>query len=233
MSEQATMTPSLLSLTNVGKHFGVTAHDRIDILQDVNFNAVAGQQYAIVGPSGSGKSTLLYLMGLLDKPSVGKVLYAGQDVTQLSDNQRSKLRNDAFGFVYQFHYLMSEFTALENVMMPGLIRGDDSAMLEARGMELLEQVGVAARAGHYPSMLSGGEQQRVALARGLMNRPQILLADEPTGNLDPHSAELVFELLQQISRDENMTLILVTHNHDLARRCDRRYQMDEGRLIEQ
>lgn len=233
MSEQATMPQNLLSLTNVGKHFGVTAHDRIDILQDVNFNAVAGQQYAIVGPSGSGKSTLLYLMGLLDKPSVGKVLYAGQDVTQLSDNQRSKLRNDAFGFVYQFHYLMSEFTALENVMMPGLIRGDDSTMLEARGMELLEQVGVAARAGHYPSMLSGGEQQRVALARGLMNRPQILLADEPTGNLDPHSAELVFELLQQISRDEKMTLILVTHNHDLARRCDRRYQMDEGRLIEQ
>ncbi len=218
----------LLELKNVSRTFKTEAEE-LDILQGVDFSINHGQTAAIVGPSGSGKSTLLYLMGLLDKPDNGHVLYEGKDLGAAGDAERSKLRNVAFGFVYQYHHLLPEFTAFENVLMPAIIGGKGNKENRTHAAELLEKVGLQERMAHFPAELSGGEQQRVAVARALLNRPKLLFADEPTGNLDTASAALVFDLFEELIRQEDAAVILVTHNRKLADKCDKLYTIEHGR----
>ncbi len=215
---------NLLTLENITRHFGETK-----ILQGVNLTLHEGEAVAIVGPSGSGKSTLLHVAGLLDVPNQGQVFLQGQDTARLSDDARAQRRNQTCGFVYQFHHLLREFTALENVALPASIGGKQPNLARAR--TLLEAVGLGHRLHHLPTQLSGGEQQRVAIARALMNRPALLLADEPTGNLDPHTAEAVTDLLFQLIAQEGMAALIVTHNPALAARCHRVLSMQEGHLV--
>lgn len=203
---------------------------KVQVLQGVDLTIGAGESVAIVGPSGSGKSTLLHVAGLLDKPSKGVVKVAGEEVKAWGDEAVSAVRNASFGFVYQFHHLLREFTAEENVLIPALIGGKATKETYARAAELLKAVGLSKRVGHYPHELSGGEQQRVALARALMNKPKLLLADEPTGNLDPHTAEGVMEMLFGLIENEGMSALIVTHNLELAKQCGRALKMDEGLL---
>ena len=220
---------AVLALRGIGRWYG-DGEGRVEVLRGVDLEIPAGKSVAIVGPSGSGKSTLLHVAGLLDKPDLGEVLVAGVDVAGLGDDKVAGLRNATCGFVYQFHHLLREFTALGNVMMPALIGGKGGAD-KARAEELLASVGLKTRMEHYPSQLSGGEQQRVAIARALMNRPKLLLADEPTGNLDPHTAEEVIGLLFGLIKKEGMSALIVTHNMELAARCDVALRMDEGHLL--
>jgi lipoprotein-releasing system ATP-binding protein len=203
---------------------------KVQVLQGVDLTIGVGESVAIVGPSGSGKSTLLHVAGLLDKPSKGVVKVAGSEVRAWGDEAVSAVRNASFGFVYQFHHLLREFTAEENVMIPALIGGKATQEMQARAADLLKAVGLTKRAGHYPHELSGGEQQRVALARALMNKPKLLLADEPTGNLDPHTAEGVMEMLFGLIENEGMSALIVTHNLELAKQCGRQLAMNEGLL---
>jgi lipoprotein-releasing system ATP-binding protein len=218
----------VLALAGIERWYGEGAA-RVDVLQGVDLTINAGQSVAIVGPSGSGKSTLLHVAGLLDRADKGSVRMNGADVAGLNDDAVAALRNSNCGFVYQFHHLLREFTALENVLMPALIGGGKPD--EKRAAGLLKAVGLTKRAGHYPHQLSGGEQQRVAVARALMNRPKLLLADEPTGNLDPHTADDVVEMLFGLVADEGMSALIVTHNMDLAERCDVVLRMEDGRLL--
>jgi lipoprotein-releasing system ATP-binding protein len=213
----------LLTLENLHRHFGDTV-----ILQGVNLTIQTGEAVAIVGPSGSGKSTLLHVAGLLDSPDEGRVVLQGQDVGKLRDDTRASLRNQSCGFVYQFHHLLREFTAVENVVLPSMIEGKRAEV--PRATALLQAVGLGHRLHHLPGQLSGGEQQRVAIARALMNRPALLLADEPTGNLDPHTAQEVTELLFRLIAQEGMAALIVTHNPALAARCHRQFTMHEGVL---
>ena len=215
----------LLELRDIQRHYG-----DVHVLNGVNLSVKAGESVAIVGPSGSGKSTLLHVAGLLDSPDSGKVLLQGKDVAKLGDDAKAALRNSSCGFVYQFHHLLREFTALENVLIPSRIAGGRGD--ETRARQLLQAVGLGARLQHLPSQLSGGEQQRVAIARALMNKPALLLADEPTGNLDPHTAETVADLLFGLMREEGMAALMVTHNPSLAARCDRVLTMHEGVLTD-
>lgn len=219
----------ILALTAITRHYN-EGPARVDVLQGVDFSLSEGEAVAIIGPSGSGKSTLMHIAGLLDAPDGGKVLVNNQPTAGLSDSKLSKLRNATFGFVYQHHHLLREFTALENVMLPARIGGKANAEAKQRAEHLLTAVGLGHRLTHYPSQLSGGEQQRVAIARALMNNPKVLLADEPTGNLDPHTADDVTEMLFNLVRTENLALLLVTHNPALAARCHRTLTMREGRL---
>lgn len=229
----------ILDLHTIGRWYddGTT---RVNVLKDIDFTIHPGESVAIVGPSGSGKSTLLHIAGLLDKPNAGEVWVGGVRADGLSDNQQASIRNQKFGFVYQHHHLLREFTAMENVEMPAKIGGsrilgarmlgsknmhEPSTLAFLRAKNLLEQVGLGHRLGHYPSQLSGGEQQRVAIARALMNRPALLLADEPTGNLDPHTAETVTDLLFNLINREGMAALIVTHNPALAARCSRIVKM--------
>lgn len=208
----------------------------VPVLRGVNLALHAGEAVAIVGPSGSGKSTLLQIAGLLDSPDNlpdSAVRVDGVAMTRGVDNQRADLRNLTCGYVYQSHHLLREFTALENVLMPARIGGANmigDETVQARGERLLQAVGLGHRMKHFPDQLSGGEQQRVAIARALMNRPRVLLADEPTGNLDPHTAEEVTTLLFDLIRQEGMAALIVTHNPVLAARCDRTLRMDDGLL---
>jgi lipoprotein-releasing system ATP-binding protein len=216
----------MLELVNITKRFaagGVT----LDILKGANLTLPKGQQVAIVGPSGSGKSTLLHIAGLLDSPTSGEVKLDGKVVSTLSDNAKAALRSKTFGFVYQYHHLLPEFTALENVMMPARIAGRTEPQ---RAKDLLARVGLSERLGHFPTQLSGGEQQRVALARALMNKPAVLFADEPTGNLDPATAGGVFDLFHDLAATDGLTVLLVTHNEALAARCSAAYRMNGGHL---
>lgn len=222
----------VLELRGIARWYGEGVQ-RVDVLRGVDLAVPAGKAIAIVGPSGSGKSTLLHVAGLLDKPDAGQVLVDGQDIAGLKDDAVASLRNRNCGFVYQFHHLLREFTALENVMMPYKIggqRGEEAA--RKRAEDLLVAVGLGRRVEHYPHQLSGGEQQRVALARALMNSPKLLLADEPTGNLDPHTADEVVEHLFGLVRDEGLSALIVTHNMELAARCDMVFTMADGRLAE-
>ena len=203
----------------------------LDVLVNIDFQVQPGERVAIVGPSGSGKSTLLQLLGGLDIPSSGDVLIQGQAITRLSDSARGKLRNRWLGFIYQFHHLLPEFSALENVMMPQLIAGVAEADAQKRAEELLDLVGLSARSAHGPSELSGGEQQRVAIARALANKPAVLLADEPTGNLDEDTAEQVFSLLMKVVREEGTAALIATHNLELAKQMDVIYRVDHGRIL--
>jgi len=190
----------------------------------------AGEMVAIVGESGSGKSTLLHLLGALDKPSEGEIYFSGRAYSELSEVERSQLRNREFGFVWQMNSLLPEFTACENVMMPLLIRGTDAREAASRAGELLERVGLAARTGHRTGELSGGEQQRAALARALVGKPKVLLADEPTGNLDASTGEQTMRLIGRLHRESAMATVLVTHNMEFAQRCDRILRLSGGRL---
>ena len=230
MAKKIADSKAVLELRGIGRWYG-EGEGRVEVLTGVDMAIPAGTSVAIVGPSGSGKSTLLHVAGLLDRPDAGTLSVQGVRVwgyEGMRDDELARLRNSTFGFVYQFHHLLREFTALENVFLPMTIGGKKPDV--ARAEALLKVVGLGHRLGHYPTQMSGGEQQRVAIARALMNRPKLLLADEPTGNLDPHTADEVVSMLFRLIKDEGMSALIVTHNIDLARRCDVVYWMDEGML---
>jgi lipoprotein-releasing system ATP-binding protein len=203
----------------------------LQILDDVDLDVAVGETIAVIGQSGAGKSTLLQLLGGLDRPTSGEVWIGDQQITAMNDERLARLRSERIGFVFQFHHLLREFTALENVVMPQIIRGTDMRAARERAKELLAQVGLERRLGHKPSQLSGGEQQRVAVARALANRPVVLLADEPSGNLDPHTSERLHDLLFDVGREHGSAMVLVTHNLDLAARADRVLRVHEAQLV--
>lgn len=207
---------------------------RVEVLKGVNLAINKGEFVAIAGPSGAGKSTLLHILGGLDKPTQGQVIFEGHDIYSLSDTALSKIRNQKIGFVFQFYHLLSEFTALENVFLPEMIRARmrvASSELQANTFKALEQVGLQNRAAHFPNQLSGGEQQRVAICRALVNRPEILLCDEPTGNLDSKTGEEIISMIRKINQERSMTVVLVTHNIELTKRADKVYSLRDGILM--
>lgn len=220
----------LVEIRGLGKSY-VGGDKRVDVLADLDLTLGRGERLAIIGESGVGKSTLLYIIGTLDRPDRGAVCYEGADVTAWSDDEVSRFRNRTIGFVFQFHHLLPDFTALENVMMPALIARWDRVRARESARELLETVGLAPRLTHRPGELSGGEQQRVAIARSLVLGPRLMLADEPTGNLDPAAAGEVEDLLCRLNETRGLGLITTTHNRQLARRMSRQLELRDGRLF--
>ena len=226
------MSKEILKLENVEKKYSGGVEE-LHIINDLTFSVEEGEFISILGRSGSGKSTLLNIMGLLDKVDGGKIFIDGQEVDRLSEEERDRIKNQMIGFVFQFHYLLPEFTALENVMLPALLNNfSERAEVEKRAKELLDKVGLSARENHKPSQLSGGEKQRVAIARALINSPKILLADEPTGNLDEETSEMIFKILKDINKNEKQTIIVVTHSKDLAEISDKQLYLKKGILVE-
>lgn len=205
---------------------------QLTVLSGINFAVKTAEKVAIIGASGAGKSTLLNMLGGLDSPSEGDVIVAGKNMALLTDKQRGEVRNRYLGFVYQFHHLLAEFTALENVAMPLLIRGDKPADIETLARDMLDKVGMSERLEHKPSELSGGERQRVAIARALVTKPQCVLLDEPTGNLDHHTADAIHELMQSLNEQLATSFIIVTHDMDLASKMDRQLSLIDGQLVE-
>ncbi|MCC6006669.1 MAG: ABC transporter ATP-binding protein [Rhodobacteraceae bacterium] len=220
-----------LRLEGIVKTYNPGRPGAVQVLRGASLAIAPGEMVALVAPSGAGKSTLLHIAGLLDTPDSGDVEIAGTRAVGLKDQARTRLRREAVGFVYQFHHLLPEFSALENVALPCRAAGLSRADAEARARDLLEGVGLASRLGHRPAALSGGEQQRVALCRALANRPRLLLADEPTGNLDPTTSGAVFETLMGLIRNEGLAALVATHNMDLAARMDHALRLEEGRLV--
>ena len=225
MSEPA----AILSLRGIRRRF-VQGPATLDVLQGIDLDLERGTIAALVGPSGTGKSTLLHIAGLLERPSAGDVAIDGRACGSLGDAERTRLRRERIGFVYQFHHLLPDFTAQENVVLPQLIAGRSQRDADGRARALLERLGLSERLTHRPARLSGGEQQRVAIARALANGPGLILADEPTGNLDPHTAEGVFAILLEMVRDTGTAALIATHNPELAARMDSTYRLPEGRL---
>ncbi|MDA0722037.1 MAG: ABC transporter ATP-binding protein [Proteobacteria bacterium] len=221
----------ILSLHGLHKTYNAGKPNEVRVLQGVDLTVAAGEIVALVAPSGAGKSTLLHIAGLLDTPDSGTVSIAGTDMTRLSDRKRTGVRRGQVGFIYQFHHLLPEFSALENIVLPQLANGVTDRAAHARAMALLTRVGIAERAAHRPAALSGGEQQRVAFCRALANEPALLLADEPTGNLDPETSNRVFETLIGLVRDTGLAAVIATHNLDLAARMDRQLRLDAGVLV--
>ena len=225
------MSDAALDLVRVVRTFR-QGGETVEVLRGVNLRVNAGEIVALVGPSGAGKSTLLHLAGLLEAPDTGMVRIAGEDTGGMNDDARTRMRRNNIGFVYQYHHLLPEFSALENIVVPQIIAGLGRRKARGRAMELLGALGLADRAKHRPGMLSGGEQQRVAIARALANAPRILLADEPTGNLDPETADKVFAVLLQLTRGAGLAALVATHNRDLASRMDRTLMLDQGAVTE-
>jgi lipoprotein releasing system ATP-binding protein len=221
---------AVLEAREVNKSFG-NAGVTTPVLHDISLCIEAGEFVAITGHSGSGKTTLLYLLGALDRPTHGHILVDGADTSQMSEAALTQLRQNKIGFVFQFHFLLPEFSALDNVAIPAMLAGMRPEQAQAQAKALLEQVGLGHRLGHRPGQLSGGEQQRVSIARALVNQPRLMLADEPTGNLDSDNTEKVFALLQQLNRDTGLAVVFVTHNLELAERCQRTIALRDGRVV--
>ena len=225
------MSEPVIELRSVQRSFS-QGEQRLDVLKGASLSLAAGETVALIGPSGAGKSTLLHIAGLLEQADGGEVFIAGQAADGLKDEARTRLRRDSLGFVYQYHHLLPEFSALENVVVPQMIAGRKRARARERAGELLGALGLTERASHRPGRLSGGEQQRVAIARALANEPKLLLADEPTGNLDSHTADQVFDLLVELVRSAGLAALIATHNESLAARMDRKLMLREGHLVE-
>ena len=224
------MSNPVLSLIHVQRYFG-EGHARLDVFTDASMALMPGELVALVGPSGAGKSSLLHIAGLLEEPNAGEVVVAGKQMSQATEVERTATRRDEIGFVYQFHHLLPEFTAIENVVLPQMIAGKSKSDAHDRAADLLGRLGLGARMDHRPSELSGGEQQRVAIARAVANSPKILLADEPTGNLDPKTADGVYDELLKLIEHEHLTALIATHNLDLAAQMDRVIEMENGHLV--
>jgi lipoprotein-releasing system ATP-binding protein len=223
------MSDAALELRGVGRTFHQGGRD-IEVLRDVQMSLVPGEIVALVGPSGAGKSTLLHIAGLLERPDTGEVIVGDEACSALPEADRTRLRRGTLGFVYQFHHLLPEFSAQENIMLPQMIAGTSRAEARSRAAELLEMMGLGDRATHRPGQLSGGEQQRIAIARSVANAPAILLADEPTGNLDPETAGGVFDQMLKLVRGAQLAALIATHNLDLAAKMDRTLQLRDGRV---
>jgi len=221
---------NLIEAIELDKSFGTQA-GKLEILKDINLSISEGEMLGIIGASGAGKSTLLHILGALDKPSSGKVLFSGKDVFSLDDRLLAEFRNSSIGFVFQFHHLLPEFNSLENVMLPGLISNRPYGDTEERAKQLLDELGLSKRIKHRPGELSGGEQQRVAVARALLQNPKIVLADEPTGNLDTATGNALFELFIERNRKNKTTFVIVTHNKTLSDRCHRVLEMADGKFV--
>jgi len=224
------MNDNALSLQAISKTYNAGKPNEVKVLNEASLQLDRGEIVALVAPSGAGKSTLLHIAGLLDTPDTGAVTIDGADMTRLGDRSRTAMRRGQVGFVYQFHHLLPEFSAVENVILPQLANAVPQAKAEARARALLDKVGIAARAEHRPAALSGGEQQRVAFCRALANEPSLLLADEPTGNLDPATSDQVFAALMALVRDTGLTALIATHNLELARRMDRIVRLQDGQI---
>ena len=225
------MTNNILKIDSVHRSFK-QGDKSLSILKGINLSLKPGELVALLGPSGSGKSTLLHLAGLLEKPDSGEIIIDGKSSHLFSEKKISSLRSKYFGFVYQYHHLLYEFSAVENIMIPQIIAGVDPSQARIRSKELLSKVNLIDRQNHRPGVLSGGEQQRVAIIRALANNPKVLLADEPTGNLDPNTADVVFNELLYFSRENNLAGLVATHNIELAKRMDRMFILNDGRLFE-
>ena len=225
------MNNRLLQAKNIIKTYN---EDKIrtNVLKGVNIDIYSNELTAIVGKSGSGKSTLLHILGTLDKADSGEIIYKGEELLKLSDKKKAAFRNIHLGFVYQFHHLLSDFSALENVMMPMLIAGINKNDAKQRALELLEKVALSEKADSRPSELSGGQRQRVAIARALANNPELILADEPTGNLDEKNAQMVFSLFEKLVKEDKIAVVIVTHDNSLSEKCDRVYTMKDGIIHE-
>ncbi len=222
----------IISAQGIHKSFPVSKSSELEVLKGIDLKIGKGEIVAIVGKSGVGKSTLLHIMGALDRPTRGNVLINGTDVFSVSDYQRAYIRNRMIGFIFQFHYLLPEFTALENVAMPGLISRYPFSDVIKKAEQLLEEVGLSDRAKHKPKEMSGGEQQRVAFARALVNDPEVVLADEPSGNLDQANSDALHELMWKLVREKNITFVVVTHNRELAHRADKIFKMVDGKIFD-
>ncbi|SDF52047.1 ABC transporter ATP-binding protein [Sulfitobacter delicatus] len=225
------MNDPILRLSGISKAYNPGKPNEVHVLRGIDLEVAAGEVVALVAPSGAGKSTLLHIAGLLDTADSGTVEIAGDDFTGQSDRKRTGVRRADVGFIYQFHHLLPEFTALENIVLPQLANGVARSAAEARGRELLAEVGISERADHRPAAMSGGEQQRVAFCRALANEPRLLLADEPTGNLDPTTSDQVFGALMTLVRSTGLAAVIATHNLELAARMDRQIRLEAGQLV--
>ncbi len=221
---------AMIKVTDLKKSFQMNGYT-LNVLKGITLDIARGEMIAIVGASGAGKSTLLHMLGTLDRPSSGNVLFDGQDVFTLSDDAQAEFRNKRIGFVFQFHHLLPEFTALENTFLPALIQNRPAEDAQKEAAQLLTDVGLGERLHHKPGELSGGEQQRVAVARALMQRPDLVLADEPTGNLDTHTGEALFGLLRKLNKARGTTFVIVTHNDRLSAQADRIIRMEDGQIV--
>jgi lipoprotein-releasing system ATP-binding protein len=219
----------MIEVVDLSKSFPMAGRE-LTVLRDIRLHIARGEMLAIVGASGAGKSTLLHIIGTLDRPTTGTVSFDGVDLFRMSDQEQSQFRNRHLGFVFQFHHLLPEFTALENTCLPAYIQNRSAADAKAEATALLKEVGLGDRLDHKPGELSGGEQQRVAVARALMQRPDLVLADEPTGNLDTHTGDLLFALMRQLNRTRGTTFVIVTHNEKLSAQADRLIHMEDGRI---